>query len=144
MDELSDTIERSVVIAAPIESVWRLVSTPGWWINEGEIVDNELRYDGTIVTVGSQLGDFVLEVVQLTEPSYAAFRWMAGTNQADPVQELRTLTEFRLREVDGGVEVTVIESGWSAYEPTEYVLDNYRDNSSGWEAELAAAARYLG
>lgn len=141
--EIPDTVERSIIIDAPIERVWQLVSTPGWWINKGEVVENGLQYDGDRVTVSSEWGDFVLEVVEQRAPEYAAFRWLAGTNQDNPEQELRTLTEFTLAEVDAGVEVTVVESGWSAYEPTDYVRDNYRDNVSGWEAELLAAQRFL-
>lgn len=141
--ELSDSIERSIVIKAPIGGVWDLVSTPGWWINKGEITQNGLRYDGATVTVTSDWGEFVLEVVELRAPHYAAFRWLAGTNETEPEQELRTLTEFSLNETGDGVEVRVTESGWASFEPTEYVRNNHRENAAGWESELAAAQRFL-
>lgn len=140
---ISDRIERSILIDTPIERAWNLVSTPGWWINKGDVVENALHYDGNTVTVDSQFGPFVLEIVELREPSYAAFRWMGGANQTDPEQQLRTLIEFTLAKVDGKVEVRVVESGWSAFEPTQFVLDNYRDNGKGWDKELAAAQRWL-
>ena len=44
---ISDTIQRDIVIAAPIDKVWDVVSVPGWWINAGEAID---------LTVGSDLG----------------------------------------------------------------------------------------
>jgi hypothetical protein len=33
---VSDTIERDIFIAAPVEKVWELVSVPGW-INDGTL-----------------------------------------------------------------------------------------------------------
>jgi hypothetical protein len=37
----------------------------------------------------------------------------------------------------------VVESGWAAVEPTEQVAGEYRENSEGWDTELAAARAFL-
>lgn len=142
-EQLHDTIERSVVIEAPVDRVWRLMSTPGWWVNTGEITEHELRYDGDQVTVVTELGEFLMQVVELREPTYAAFRWLGGATDPNPEQDLRTLVELHLREVDGGVEVRVVESGWAGYEPTEWLQAMHRDNVGGWEQELTALRTHL-
>ena len=37
MEQIPDTIEREILINAPMERVWALVSEPGWFINAGQI-----------------------------------------------------------------------------------------------------------
>ncbi len=37
-----DRIDRSININATAESVWDLISQPGWWINPGTIVNNQI------------------------------------------------------------------------------------------------------
>ena len=81
MDEL-DRIDRSIDIDAPAERVWALISQPGWWINDGTIdpdqaVDRES--DDVVVVHHDEHGDFRIRTVELDQPRYAAFRWLATT-----------------------------------------------------------------
>lgn len=138
---LPDTVERAITIEAPIETVWGLAHIPGWWVNSGEVVDHDITWDGEIAVVATEFGDMRIELVEERDPTYVSFRWLGGTSgDAEP---LPTLVEFFLTEVGEGTELRVVESGWSTFEPTEYVRHNYAENTSGWEKELAAARTHL-
>ena len=146
--ESADSIRQSVEIDAPIQTVWNLMSEPGWWINGGALEPHEVRQvrqpDGTCVAEvrSAAVGFWRLVVVELREPEYAAFRWAphaaADRDATGPTGS--TLVEFTLREGDhpGRVVVEVVESGFSALNvaPDE-VAANYRDNVGGWGVELA-------
>ena len=43
--DIPNTIERHIEIAAPIHRVWALGSEPDWWINEGEIRQHQLEIE---------------------------------------------------------------------------------------------------
>jgi len=43
-----DSIERSIDISADAERVFALVSRPGWWINEGAVVENIVETVGDV------------------------------------------------------------------------------------------------
>jgi uncharacterized protein YndB with AHSA1/START domain len=140
---LADTIERSVVIQAPIARVWALIAEPGWWINDGEVVPHEITWDGDVATVvDPKHGEFRIQVVAQREPEYAAYRWMAG-GSADHEQPLETLVEFFVADRGEGVDVRVVESGWTGFDETQWVRENYAENTEGWEIELAAARSHL-
>jgi uncharacterized protein YndB with AHSA1/START domain len=146
MEQIPDTIEREILINAPVERVWELVSEPGWFINAGQIRAHGLRADPerdhvTIVT-DPEYGDFSIETVSSTPPQTITFRWLGGA-----VDEGRAVVHtdvvFTLTPVDAGTMLRVVESGWAAVEPTEQVAGEYRENSEGWDTELAAARAFL-
>jgi uncharacterized protein YndB with AHSA1/START domain len=136
----TDRIERSVRIAATAEHVWRIVSEPGWWINDGHLTAHRIddRGDGTVVVHDPTHGAWHLGVERLDRPRYAAFRWLGRQGDDGRVEGANTLTEFWIEEEPDGVTLRVVESGFDAIPPAErqaYVLQN----TSGWETELAAA-----
>ncbi|XVX20648.1 ATPase [Actinomycetota bacterium] len=142
---ITDAIERSITIDAPRERVWQLISEPGWWINEGEIREHEIVSDGSVHRVtDSKHGTFTVETVEAREGEYAAYRWLSNPDaDGEPEPTLNTLVEFTISG-DGPVEVTVRESGFLPGDvPDEIRERDYRENSGGWEHELAAAKRHL-
>jgi uncharacterized protein YndB with AHSA1/START domain len=135
-----DRIDRSIDIDASVERVWDLVTRPGWWINEGSVdPDPDVRVDGsTTVLTHPAYGVFRLETVESRPPSYVAYRWL------DPDADAGTLVEFRIEPRDGGVTLTVAESGFSQLgKPREEWLKRREGNVEGWAAELEAARRYV-
>lgn len=141
-----DRIERQIDIDATAQRVWELISTPGWWINDGEIVEHRIEQRDTHVVVHDPVhGEFVLRVEALQSPHYAAYRWFSGppaTAHADPDQggETSTLVEFWIEERDHGVSLRVAESGFEGLDRTaEERRKMFDDNSEGWTIELAAA-----
>ena len=131
-----DRIEREMHIVATPEQVWRVVSLPGWWINEGELHPEWIRRDGDVGTVDHpKFGEFRVVVAEERPPEYVRFRWLS--RDADwPVPE--TTVEFTLTPDRGGVLVRVVESGFEQGRPGPRLDEHYRDNCEGWESELDA------
>ena len=138
MDEL-DRIERHIDIDADAERVWGLVSRPGWWINEGEILSNqavEQRGDDHLVS-HAVYGDFRIRTELLDPPRYAAFRWLPQESDDVP-SDATTLVEFRIEDRAGGVRLSVVESGFSTLSDDRSV---WLDGPRGERRGLADRAR---
>ena len=140
-----DRIERTIEINAPAERVWLLVSQPGWWINDGAIVEHKIERVGDLDIVHDPVhGEFPIRTERLDPPRYAAFRWMA--NQDDRSGEgPSTLTEFWIDDLEsGGVTLRVAESGFSTLDiSAEEKRKRIDENTEGWETELAAARKFV-
>ncbi|MBM6622975.1 SRPBCC domain-containing protein [Micrococcaceae bacterium RIT802] len=145
-EHLPDSITSTIDIDASAERVWALVSEPGWFINDGEYRAHQIEVDGDVAVVHDPVhGAFALRTEALDAPRYAAFRWLSGTPSAEVPAEEATLVEFRIEDLhDGGVRLTVTESGFaslpgSAYERRRAV----EENSAGWDEELQVARNHL-
>ena len=135
-----DRIDRSIEIDAPAERVWELVTKPGWWINEGSVDrDPDVRVDGSMtVLTHPAYGEFRLETVESRPHSYVAYRWL------DADADAGTLVEFQIEPRDGGVTLSVCESGFSQLgKPREAWLKHREGNTTGWEQELRAAKLFV-
>jgi len=135
-----DRIDRSIEIDATAERVWDLVTRPGWWINEGSVdPDPDVRVDGsTTVLTHPKYGEFRLETVESRPPSYIAYRWF------EPDRGTNTLVEFRIEPREGGVTLSVAESGFSQLgKPREEWLKHREGNVEGWKSELDAAKAFV-
>lgn len=147
-----DRIEQQIEIDATAQRVWELISTPGWWINGGAIVEHRIEQrDSQVVVVHDPIhGEFVLRVEALDSPRYAAYRWFGSSHEAthsDPAAEARssTLVEFWIDEHDrGGVTLRVAESGFEGLDrPAEDRRKMFDENTEGWTIELAAARSHI-
>ena len=140
-DQELDRIERSIDIDAPAERVWALIQRPGWWINEDEVdPDPELREeDGMTVLVHPTYAEFRLRTLEREEPRYVAFHWVDNV-----APEAGTTVEFWIEDRLGGVTLRVVESGFGGLRKDRAAIDNQiRENTRGWEVELAAAKRFV-
>ena len=136
MSAVQTTIERDIAINASAETVWGIVSEPGWWVNSGSLVDHRIEDlgEGAHLIHDPGHGEFRITTVELNPPRYAAFRWQP-TGPDDPA----TLTEFWIDDrSDGGVSLRVVESGFDDL-PADKLHAFVKDNSQGWEFELAVA-----
>jgi uncharacterized protein YndB with AHSA1/START domain len=136
-------IERQITINASRQRVWELVTRPGWWINDGDVVEHRIERHGDVCDVHDPVhGMFQVRVVAVEPQSYAAFRWRSdGVTRT--VDGPTTLVEFWIDDDDGGgVTVRVVESGFEDLDSTEEQRrENYDGNAGGWGTELAALAR---
>jgi uncharacterized protein YndB with AHSA1/START domain len=138
--EIADRIEREILIDAPIERVWRLVSEPGWWIGDGDRSDQVVTREGEdlVVVDDPRHGRYPVLSVSTDAPRHAAFRSSANPGQV-PGEGTSTLVEFFLTERDGGTLLRVVESGFGALaDGREAAVEG---NIRGWELQLGFAKR---
>ena len=134
---MTDSIERTILIAAPIERVWDIVTTPehmGRWFGdagaerEGEVI--KMRWE--------QHGEAELRVVRSEPPTDFAYRWdanLAGIGD--------TLVEFTFEPEGSGTRLKVVESGWGDLRTAVERQRELRDgNVGGWTHELGDLERY--
>jgi Activator of Hsp90 ATPase homolog 1-like protein len=73
-----------------------------------------------------------------------SYRWhpYAVEPGVDYSNEPTTLVEFRLDEVAGGTELTVVESGFDRI-PVTRRADALRMNDAGWAEQIKSIERYV-
>ena len=136
-----DRIERSIDIDASAEKVFGLVQRPGWWINDEEVdPEPELRREGEYdVLTHPKYGEFRLQTLESDPPRYVSFHWVDNV-----APEAGTTVEFWIEDRPGGVTLRVVESGFGGLQKDRAAIDNQiRENTHGWEIELAAAKRFV-
>lgn len=141
-DEVADRIEREIVIEAPIERVWRLVSEPGWWIGDGDRSRQVVTRQGDLVVVEyAPYGRFPVLPVSTDAPHYVSFR--TGDDAGlKPAEGNSTLVEFFLTETADGTQLRVVESGFaSLYVSAERRAAAVEENTTGWKMQLGFAKR---
>jgi uncharacterized protein YndB with AHSA1/START domain len=137
-------IEREIEISASAEQVWTLVSEPGWWINDGKIVEHRIeRRDDHDLVHDPVHGEFAIATLAVERPRYVRFGWLSREPEATPEQ--RTIVEFWIDDRPaGGVVLRVMESGFDTLPGSD--ADRQRaveDNTQGWQVELGAAQQHL-
>jgi len=139
---MPDRIEQRVTINAPLDRVWELVSTPGWWVPSTSEEPPDRAVGHRVVRESAKWGRFPVEVVDMRPPAYAAFRWASQSPGADLAPGNTTLVEFFVAQAGDAVTVTVVESGFDALDvPDEVRQAAVKDNTGGWESELAGLAK---
>ena len=138
---MSDRIEKSIEIDAPVERVWHALTDHrefGEWF--------KVRLDQPFVAGAESTGQMTYpgyehmpwkaKVVAMDEPRLFSFRWP----QADEKDQVRedwawTLVEFRLEPVGSGTRLTVTESGFDGL-PDYRRAEAYRMNEGGWAEQV--------
>jgi uncharacterized protein YndB with AHSA1/START domain len=147
LEVIADSIEREVLIDAPLETVWSIVTEPahiGTWLGDSAEVD--LRPGGELVVRFGDFGDANGTVEKVERPNVFAFRWVTPEpdRPADLGMEHATLVEFQLRAEAGGTMLRMIESGFAAIPASEEENDALRErHTGGWGTfidQLAAHA----
>ncbi|WP_054954653.1 SRPBCC family protein [Paenibacillus dakarensis] len=103
-------IRKTVVIQAPIEKVWKAVSTAeglaAWWMES----TLEPAAGQEFILHAGQFGDSPCKVTEVEPPHRLGFHWGKDWHLAFELKELdREKTEF-----------TLIHSGWDASKMTEF------------------------
>jgi uncharacterized protein YndB with AHSA1/START domain len=132
---MQDSIEREVIVRAPIGRVWAVLTDPayvGRWF--GQHAEFELR-EGAPARFGwDEHGWFAARIERVEPPRVFSFRW-----SEDPDTSLETgpstLVEFVLTADDDGTRVHVTESGFASFPEARHrlALDDHID---GWRLEL--------
>jgi len=139
---MSDRIEKSVELKAPVARVWRALSDHrefGEWFRvnmEGPfVVGQEAR--GQITYPGYEHVTWKATVVQMDEPHVFAFTWHPYGIEADRDYSAETPTrvEFRLEPNGDGTRLTLVESGFDKV-PAERRDLAFRMNDGGWTQQM--------
>ena len=141
---VSDRIEREVLIDAPIDVVWVVVTDPehvGRWFGDSASID--LRLGGEASLTWEGMGTAHARVEKVDPPHTFSFRW-ARPFGAEPSKGNSTLVEFTLSAEGTGTRLRVVETGfseldWSDEEKARYV----EENRLGWDRELSELQAYV-
>jgi uncharacterized protein YndB with AHSA1/START domain len=156
----TDRIEKQVVLRAPLARVWRAISDSaqfGAWFGvafDGPFVAGEwvagriepTQVDPVVAKLqeparGMRFSVLVEEVVPMAR---FAFRWhpFAVDPGHDYSAEPTTLVAFGLREVAGGVELTISESGFDRI-PEARRAQAREANDGGWAHQARLIGLYV-
>lgn len=132
-----DSIEREIVIAAPPERVYAIVTQPehmgAWFGDAGAERDGD-----TIRMRWAEHGEAELRVVKEEPPHAFAYRWDANDAGIGD-----TLVEFTLTAEGDNTRLKVVESGWTKLNTSAERQSELREgNVGGWKHELGDLERY--
>src|SRR3954447_17576729 len=142
----TDSIERQVLIAAPLERVWELITSAEhvgrWFGDAGAEID--LRPGGTLSLTFREHGTFYGRVEAVDPPHRFAWRWLSAMgSQAEPTTGNSTLAEFTLAADGDATRVVVVESGFASLDldPDERTA-LLASHTEGWPMELDELVAY--
>ena len=138
-----DRISREVVIDAPPDRVWAIVTDPRhvarWFSDEAEI---DLRPGGAMVLTWHGHGTYRCRVEAVDPPHRFAFRWLRREDN-EPGDGTSTLVEFVLAAEGSGTRLRVVESGFQRLAWPEEDKARYAgENADGWVHELNQLCDY--
>ena len=136
-------IEREVVIDAPVEVVWQLVTQLDhirqWFSDEAE-VDLRVGGGGRLRFKSGQ--SYQLQIEALEPPRRFAFRWVQPEGSIVRADN-SLLVEFTLEAEAGGTRLRLIESGFDTIDWSDPQKQKYADeHSTGWQTILGRLRDY--
>lgn len=139
MSEGHDRIDLCIDATTELSSAWNLVSEPGWFINEGELVEHEVTWDDDIATVVDRdHGAFRFRREATDGSGYMADRGI------DAEGEGIRLVEFWIRENGSAVTIRVVESGFASMPvPVDEQIAQHEQNTRTWQHQLELARERL-
>ena len=147
----TDRIDRSIVIDAPRERVWRALANAeefGTWFGaklQGQAFAPGQRVRGPITSCGYEHVQFDVVTERVEPQQLISYRWhpYAVDADVDYTQETPTLVTFTLEDAPGnGTLLTVVESGFDNI-PPQRRLEAFRMNNNGWEAQMNNIDRHV-
>jgi uncharacterized protein YndB with AHSA1/START domain len=139
----TDRIEREIIIEAPQQRVWAVLTEAGHISNWfGDFTEIDLRPGGKIVFGWTEHGRHLALVEKVEPPGFFSYRWAraAGT---EPVAGNSTLVEFTLTAAGDGTRLRVVETGFASLDASEQEKDTaVKENTEGWLSELGELQDY--
>src|SRR3954452_6807393 len=138
-----DSIAREIVIDAPPERVWAIVTEAqhlaAWFSDAAEV---DLRPGGAMLLTWHGHGTYRARVETVEAPHTFAFRWLLREG-GEPAEGASTLVVMTLVPEGDGTTLRVTESGfgdlpWPEEERARYSTENAR----GWIVELDELRAY--
>lgn len=144
---MTDVIEKTTFIRAPIDRVWRAIADHrefGSWFKvdlDQPFVEGE-RSTGKMTYPGYEGSPWLAWVTAVDPPNRLAFEWTPGADvPEDPESAPRTLVEFRLQPEGEGTRLQIVESGFDNL-PDLMRASALRSNTEGWDIQIANLTRH--
>ena len=139
---MTDTIEREISIAAPIATVWDVITRPEYisqWF--GSQVEIDVRPGGKGKLIWGEDFEAPLDIVEVEKPHLFSFLWVAPDEQTKSTQQ-QTLVAFRLTEDGAQTRLSFTESGFETLAITAAQKATLIANHTpGWEDFLSKLQR---
>ena len=141
-----DSIEREVLVDAPIERVWQVLTQrehiAQWYAFDGAEVD--LRPGGSVVFSWKEHGRFYGTVENVDEPHRFSYRLASMAPGEHPHAGNTTLVEFTMTRMGGRTRERVVESGFARLNGSDTARAVHAANSrQGWSGGFAAMQEYV-
>jgi len=145
----TDRIEKTIVLRAPRSRVWRALSNAqefGTWFGckfHGAFKPGA-RVEGQITSPGYEHLTIEFFIERMDPESLMSYRWhpYAIEPDVDYSKEPTTLVEFRLEEVAGGTQLTIVETGFDGI-PLARRAEAFRMNDDGWTSQVKNIERHV-
>ena len=140
---MSDRIEKTIALRAPVDRVWRALTTPaefGAWFRvnlAGVAFVPGQKARGPMTYPGFEHVIWEVTVVAVQPKTLFSFNWhpYAVDPDVDYTKETPTLVAFTLAAEGEGTRLTVVESGFDAI-PTHRRDEALRMNDGGWAEQM--------
>jgi uncharacterized protein YndB with AHSA1/START domain len=156
----TDRIVKQILLRAPRARVWRALTDAqefGYWFGmkfdgvfapgtrvhgaivptqvDAEVAKSQKPYEGI---------SFEIQIEQIIPERLFSYRWHPGAvdPKLDYSSEPTTLVEFTLEDGEGGILLTVTESGFDKI-PIARRAGAFRSNDQGWSAQMILIEKYL-
>jgi uncharacterized protein YndB with AHSA1/START domain len=144
----NDRIEREITIAAPIDTVWSVLTEPdhiGTWFGTGTPVRIDLQPGGVMELDHGAHGAYATTIVKVDPLRAFSYRWASAYPGVVATEENATLVEFTLEETADGTVLRVVESGFgSLVIPADREASaGYESHSQGWSGVIDKIAHYI-
>ena len=139
-------IEREILIDAPVEVVWAVVTEPdhisGWFSDSAEL---DLRPGGKAVLRWDDYGAVHGRIERVEPPHFFSFRWVVPRDPgAALTDDNSTLVEFSLSAEGDATRLRVVESGFRDLAgPDDEKQRHVDSHRRGWEQELGELDAYV-
>jgi uncharacterized protein YndB with AHSA1/START domain len=145
---ITSVIEREVLIEAPVEVVWRIVTEPDQirqWFSDAAEIDLRPGGEGELtfnLKATSAQATVRLQVVSVEPPHTFTFRW-DHPEGAEAHEGNSLLVEITLTPEAGSTRLRLTESGFPKLDRTEEEKAAYiRNHENGWDIHLASLRDY--
>ena len=140
-----EQITHEVVIDAPIERVWTILTEAEhireWFAFDGADID--LRPGGKLVMRWQEHGTFLSTIERVEPPYHFSFRG-SYLPDTEPDATNSTLVEFTLSPAGDGTRVRVVESGFRELDmPAARQAEFAEGNVQGWTGAFTKLDQYV-
>jgi uncharacterized protein YndB with AHSA1/START domain len=139
----TDRIEREIIINAPQDRVWAVLTEPdhvAHWFGDSAEVD--LRPGGKMIFGWKEHGNHHARVERVEPPGFFSYRWARPTG-IEPASGNSTLVEFTLIPEGLTTRLRVVETGFASLDGSQEDRGTaVKQNTEGWISELGELQEY--